>query len=191
MPHLVLVRRICTHAMRLTFFGAFFLAAVSFAQSTWMRPPLELHSGRTRIVIPQHDEHGAHDFCSETCRGSIEQSVLHAAIRRGDTLYVVFTCTGSSRGPNATGGRCGSGWEHQINWMAIRGDAVVQHRREDIESCWQDISGQLGGWRHGLLVWSAEHGISFDPAEVTGYFDPQAPQKGLQMKKSETTNPNA
>jgi len=161
--------------MKLVTFAVCLFTATCFAQVS----PLILHSAHMRIVIPQRDEHGTHDFRSECCRGGIDHAVLHAAVRRGDTLYVVFTCEGYSRG-GAYGGPGGAGWEKQLNWMAIRGDTVLAHQCEDIESWWEHIYGGLGGWQHGVLVWSAEHGGSYDPTQITGYFDTTHPEKGLQ-----------
>ena len=107
--------------------------------------PLVLHTRTGRIVIPQRNAEGTHNFREDSCSGYIATSVLHSAVRRGDTLYLVFTCAGWSRGPTSRGGRCGSGWERQINWMAIRGGIVLDHRQRDIESCWRDAFGSING----------------------------------------------
>ncbi len=141
-------------------------------------PPLTFRSGHQRIVIPQRNAEGPHDFRGDSCAGFILTSTLHAAIRRGDILYVVYGCAGWSRGPYARGGRCGSGWEHQINWVAVRGGIVIDHQRQDLESCWQDaVGGGIVGWRGAKLHWVAGE----REGEYTCCFDSSFPEGGLQV----------
>jgi len=147
-----------------------------------LSPPLVLRSGSQRIVIPQRNAEGPHDFTQDSCNGyTIETSTLHAALRRGATLYLVYSCGGHSRGPEARLKRCGAGWEHQVNWLAVRGGIVVDHQQRDVESCWRDVSGSIDGWRGAKLFWTS--------GDLNGtyscLFDSAFPEGGLQIQKYE------
>ncbi|CAN5577800.1 hypothetical protein BH09VER1_BH09VER1_31980 [soil metagenome] len=152
----------------------------AFAQGYQIPPPLKLEYGNHHILIPQKNKDGPHDFFSDSCQGLIDRTVVHAAIRKGDTLYVVFTCAGPSRGPEASMKRCGGGWEHQINWVSISHGVVTAFQQMDIESCWNDTFGTIDGWKNGILVWGSDR---FDTG-YTALFDPSAPEKGLQQKET-------
>lgn len=162
------------------------LASAAEPQSPQL-PALAFRTGSRHIVIPQRNAEGPHDFTQDSCNAyTIETATLHAAVRRGTTLYVVYSCSGHSRGPEARLKRCGAGWEHQINWIAIRGGIVVDHQQRDIESCGRNASGSIEGWQRTKLVWAS--------GERTGtyhcYFDLSAPEAGLQIQKyEELTNP--
>ena len=167
------------HALPVLLFAT--LVSAAEPQSQLLRA-LAFRSGSQRIVIPQRNAEGPHDFTQDSCNGyTIETSTLHAAVRRGTTLYVVYSCGGHSRGPEARLKRCGAGWEHQINWIAIRGGIVVDHQQRDVESCWRDAFGSVDGWRGTKLFWSS--------GERTGtyncYFDSSFPEAGLQIQKYE------
>ena len=140
--------------------------------------PLVLRSGTQRILIPQRNAEGPHNFYDDSCSGGIESSVLHAVVRRGDTLYVVFTCEGWSRGHSSPRGRCGSGWERQINWMAIRGGIVLDHRQRDLDSCWRDAGGGIDGWRGTKLLWSTDE----RDGTYTCFFDSAFPEAAIQIQ---------
>ena len=147
------------------------------------RPPVVLRAGRTRVVIPQRNAAGPHDWREDFCAGFLREAKLLALVDRGATRYVVFTAAGWSRGPTSRGGRCGSGWERQINWVALRGGIVREHQCRDLESCWRDAGGSIKGWRGSRLSWSSsEREGTFDC-----YFDRLAPEAGLQI--AEFTSP--
>ena len=159
-----------------------FFSSLIFAsdQTPQISPPLVFHSGERRIAIPQRNAEGKHDFAADSCNGyGIETSQLHAFVRRGNTLYVVYTCGAPSRGPEASMKRCGSGYETQINWVAIRDGIVVDHQQRDIESCWRDIYGSIDGWRGTKLIFSSGNyeGTS------TYFFDSSRPENGLVCEK--------
>lgn len=141
--------------------------------------PLVLRSGPQRIVIPQRNAEGPHNFYDDACSGGIEFSVLHAVVRRGDTLYVVFTCEGWSRGRSSPRGHCGSGWERQINWMAIRGGIVLDHRQRDLASCWRDAIGSIDGWRGTKLFWTSDE----RDGAYTCFFDSAFPDAAIQIQE--------
>lgn len=140
-------------------------------------PPVVLRAGRTRVVLPQRDAAGAHDYREEFCAGFLREAKLLALVERGATRYVVFTAAGWSRGPTHRGGRCGSGWERQINWVALRGGVVREHQCRDIESCWHDTQGSIEGWRGSRLTWSSDNREGLSAC----YFDRTAPHTGLQV----------
>lgn len=130
---------------RISIFTFCVLGTSSLIRASELPPALELRYSSHKITVPQRDADGPHDYFSDSCGGSIDRTTVHAVIRRKDTLYVVYSCAGWSRGPEARGGRCGSGWEHQMNWIAITGDHVASFRQMDIESCWHDTFGSIDG----------------------------------------------
>jgi len=134
------------------------------------------------IVIPQRNAEGPHDFTQDSCNGyTIETSTLHAALHRGDTLFIVYSCGGQSGGREARLKRCGAGWEHQINWIAIRGGIVIDHHQRDVESCSRNVEGRIDGWRGPKLCWTTGE----RDGTYTFYFDSSLPEGGLQMQKFE------
>lgn len=150
------------------------------AQDDVVPNPLILRSGQTKVIIPQRDLNGSHDFFSESCRGVVDSSILHFAIVRNGTLYVLFTCLGPSRGGGGNPyGRCGAGVERQINWMAIKGGKVASHQQRDIDSCWRDAVGTISGWKGSKFYWSSEE----RDGSYECYFDSAEPDKGLQIAK--------
>jgi hypothetical protein len=96
-------------------------------------------------------------------------------------LYVVYSCGGNSRGPEAGLKRCGAGWEHQINWIAIRSGIVVDHQQRDVESCLRNVSGRIDGWHAAKLFWTSSE---WD-GDYTCCFDSAFPEGGLQVQKYE------
>jgi len=149
-------------------------------------PPLVFWTGGQRIVIPQRNAQGSHDFAQDSCNGyAIERSTLHAVVRRGETLYVVYSCAGHSRGPEARFKRNGAGWEHQINWIAIRGGIVIDHQQRDVESGWRNTVGSIDGWRGTKLFWTSGE----RDGTYTCFFDSSFPEGGLQIRSFEA-DPN-
>ncbi|RYD80332.1 MAG: hypothetical protein EOP84_12095 [Verrucomicrobiaceae bacterium] len=165
--------------MKSVFLALLLTVGTVIAETPSLSPLLEFRTGRTRIVIPQRDPQGPHDWYEASCRGGIEKSVLHAFVRREDTLYILFHCEGWSRGSAQPKGRCGGGYERQINWMAIRNGRVIEHQQRDIVSCWRDAEGTIEGWRGDLFFWSADTPEEF----YTAFFDRKAPEKGMQIKE--------
>lgn len=139
--------------------------------------PIVLKSGKATIEVPQNGPEGPKDWRALACQGGGETAVLHAAIRRGDTLYVLFTLAGWSRGSPSDRGHCGSGWEKQMNWMEIRGGAVTAHHQRDLESCWRDAYGSIDGWKGSRLLW----GTGERDGQYDYLFDSVEPEKGIQV----------
>ncbi len=160
----------------------FILAVITkgFAQGYQLPDPLSLHYGSHKVVIPQLDKNGPHDYNDESCLEYIDRAVVHAVIRRKNNIYVVYSCAGFSRGPEARGGNCGSGWERQMNWVVISDGRVAAFQQMDIESCWRNRGGSIDGWKRGNLIWRSD-GIE---AGYTGFFDPKCPEMGLQTMET-------
>lgn len=154
-----------------------YLGELAPAQEYQIPPPLKLTSGRRTLLVPQKNGDGPHDYFSESCRGSIDRTKVHAVIRSGRVLYIVYTW---SRGAGARMARCGAGWESQINLVSISDGLVTGFQQMDIESCWRDTFGTIVGWRGGTLTWSSDR---YDSG-YSAFFDPSHPERGLQIKET-------
>jgi hypothetical protein len=162
------------------------LAQSSFAQEYVMPQPLIVGRAGNRVTIPQKNSDGPHDFFSDASRGGIEFTVLHSSIKKNGRRYIVFTCDGWSKGGENRNGRCGAGWEKQINWMVIKDGIIVEHQRRDIVSCWQDVDGEMLGWKGSLLFWNSNERDGWYEC----FYDATNPEKGLQILKHEKAEPS-
>jgi len=127
------------------------------------------------LWLPDRDGYAEGIF--DYCRGGDEYSVIHADLKRDGYRYLVFTMSGWSRGTPSDRGRCGCGWETQLNFVILKGKRLIQHERVDIESCWVSVDGSHLEWKDGKLSFG-----SWTPdGEYEAIFDPAVPKKGFQI----------
>src|SRR4051812_8434551 len=148
------------------------LVSAAMAQDDTLSPPQDLPQ---HVGNPPRDQLRLRKWCGAFCSGPVEKATLHSITRRADTSYIVFS-TVELRD------------EQHIHWVAIRGEAVIGYQRHYLESPRRPISGSISGWKHGILFWTAEgmflHRGQLVDEGYSAFFDPQAPDKGFQIKET-------
>lgn len=147
--------------------------ALCFAVRSALAYTTDTQRGPLWLPDRSHYKEGVFDYC----RGGDEYSIVHADLKRGGYRYLVFTTSGWSRGTPSDRGRCGCGWETQLNFVILKGKRLIQHERVDIESCWVAVDGSHLEWKDNKLSF----GSWTQDGEYEAIFDPETPVKGFQI----------
>lgn len=113
--------------------------------------------------------------------------VVYAAVRRNDDFYLLLGLKEWTRGGPQPRGTCGGGKEESIQWLHVSGGKIVARQTGLYNSCGEERTGSVLGWKDGILLWHA-HGerhpgpdghAEFTPANFAWTFDSARPEAGI------------
>ena len=112
--------------------------------------------------------------------------VAYAAARRDADYYLVLGLKEWT---------CGGGKEEFICWLHVRDGKVVERQSGLYNSCYEERTGSVLGWKDGVLLWRAEGrrrsdhsgGVEYLPTDFAWPFDSNHPEAGITAHVTDTS----